>query len=120
MFDKNRIHFMNAYYKETGKPFGYLLVDNNPAHQPIRKFLGTYLGNATLITSKVLSKPSLSASAIQRQSQKTKPARKKPMQTITCSDAPIDEWLKYPSGALALHRIPEGYVIIEMYNTSRN
>jgi hypothetical protein len=30
MFDKNRVHFMNAYYKETEKPFGYLLVDNKP------------------------------------------------------------------------------------------
>ena len=28
MFDKNRVHFMNAYYKETEKPYGYLLVDN--------------------------------------------------------------------------------------------
>ena len=27
MFDKNRVQFMNAYYKETEKPFGYLLVD---------------------------------------------------------------------------------------------
>ena len=31
MFDKNRVHFMNAYYKETEKPFGYLLVDNKQA-----------------------------------------------------------------------------------------
>ena len=30
MFDRNRVHFMNAYYKETEKPFGYLLVDNKP------------------------------------------------------------------------------------------
>ena len=30
MFDKKRVHFMNAYYKETEKPFGYLLVDNKP------------------------------------------------------------------------------------------
>ena len=30
MLDKNRVHFMNAYYKETEKPFGYLLVDNKP------------------------------------------------------------------------------------------
>ena len=29
----NRVHFMNAYYKETEKPFGYLLVDNKP-HTP--------------------------------------------------------------------------------------
>ena len=30
MFDKNRVHFKNACYKETEKPFGYLLVDNKP------------------------------------------------------------------------------------------
>ena len=29
-FDKNRVHFMNTYYKETEKPLGYLLVDNKP------------------------------------------------------------------------------------------
>ena len=29
----NRVHFINAYYKETEKPFGYLLVDNKP-HTP--------------------------------------------------------------------------------------
>ena len=30
MFNKNRVHFMNAYYKEPEKPFGYSLVDNKP------------------------------------------------------------------------------------------
>ena len=30
MFDKNSINFMNAYYKETEKPFGYSFVDNKP------------------------------------------------------------------------------------------
>ena len=34
MFDKNRVHFMNAYYKETGKPYGYLLVNNKPSTPP--------------------------------------------------------------------------------------
>ena len=33
MFDKNRVHFMNAYYKETDKPYGYLLVDSKPGKQ---------------------------------------------------------------------------------------
>ena len=51
MFDKNRVHFMNAYYKETEKPFGYLLVDNKPDTPAISKFLQTYLGNAMFITS---------------------------------------------------------------------
>ena len=32
MFDKNRVHFVNAYYKESEKPFGYLLADNKPRH----------------------------------------------------------------------------------------
>ena len=30
MFDKNRTTFMSAYTKETEKPHGYLLVDNQP------------------------------------------------------------------------------------------
>ena len=34
MFDKNRVHFMNAYYKETEKPYGYLLVNNKPGTPP--------------------------------------------------------------------------------------
>ena len=50
MFDENRVHFMNAYHKETEKPYGYLLVDNKPGTHPIIKFLQTYLGNAMLIT----------------------------------------------------------------------
>ena len=42
------------------------------------------------------------------------------MQTITWSNATIPEWQKYTLGALEVRKIPEGYVIIEMYNTSRN
>ena len=38
MFNKNRIHFMNAYYKETEKLFGYLLVDNKPSTLLIQPF----------------------------------------------------------------------------------
>ncbi len=36
MFDKNRDRFMSAYYKETEKPYGYLLVDNKP-DTPVNK-----------------------------------------------------------------------------------
>ena len=39
MFDKNRVHFMNAYYKETKKPFGYLLVDNKPGTPPDKQIV---------------------------------------------------------------------------------
>ena len=34
VFDKNRVQFRNAYYKETEKSFGYLLVDDKPGKPP--------------------------------------------------------------------------------------
>ena len=42
------------------------------------------------------------------------------MQPITWSDVPNDVWHRYTLGAAAVRKIPEGYVIIEMYSTSRN
>ena len=42
------------------------------------------------------------------------------LQTVTWSDVPNDVWQNYTLGALAVRKIPEGYVIVEMYNTSRN
>ena len=42
------------------------------------------------------------------------------MQTVTWSDVPNDVWQKYTLGALEVRKIPEGYVITEMYNTLRN
>ena len=44
MFDKNRVHFMNAYYKETEKPYGYLLVDNKPGTLPDNQILADLFG----------------------------------------------------------------------------
>ena len=120
MFDKNRIHFMNAYYKETEKPFGYLLVDNKPSTPADKQVLGDLFGECYVyhfgVKSPVETKPVGKHSTTPV--KKTKPARK--LQTITWSDVPIDEWVKYTSGAPAVHKIPEGNVIIEMYNTSRN
>ena len=122
MFDKNRIHFMSAYYKETEKPFGYLLVDNKPSTPADKQILGDLFGECYVyhfgVKSPVGTKPVGKNSTTPV--TKTKHARKKPMQTITWSDVPIDEWVKYASRAPAVHKIPEGYVIIEMYNTSRN
>ena len=51
MFDKNRVHFMNAYYKETENRLDTYWWITNLAHQPISKLLQIYLGNAMLITS---------------------------------------------------------------------
>ena len=51
MFDKNRVHFMNAYYKETANRLDTCWWITNLAHQPITKLLQTNLGNAMFITS---------------------------------------------------------------------
>ena len=47
------------------------------------------------------------------------PGRKQPTHP-NWSQASIPEWQKYTLGAQAVRKIPEGYVIIEMYTTSRN
>ena len=44
MFGKNRVHFMNAYYKETEKPYGYLLVDNKPGTSADNQILADLFG----------------------------------------------------------------------------
>ena len=45
MFDKNRVHFMNAYCKGTKKPFRYVLVDNKPDTPADKQVLGHLLGH---------------------------------------------------------------------------
>ena len=124
MFDKNRVHFLNAYYKETEKPYGYLLVGNKPGTPADNQILADLFGecyayhfgvNSTEPT-RVETKP------VGKHSTTTKItfSRKKPVQTITWSHATIPEWQEYTSGAPEVRKIPEGYVIFEMYNTSRN
>ena len=124
MFDKNRVHFMNAYYKETEKPYGYLLVDNKPDIPADQHILADLFGECyayhfgvnstepTRVETKPVGKQSTTT--------KTTSSRKKPVQTITWSNATIPEWQKYTLGAPEVRKIPEGYVIIEMYNTSCN
>ena len=124
MFDKNRVHFMNAYYKETEKPFGYLLVDNKPDTPADKQILADLFGECYVYHLGVNStKPTrVETKPVGKQSTATKTtsSRKKPVQTVTWSDVPNDVWQKYTLGAPEVRKIPEGYVIIEMYNTSRN
>ena len=124
MFDKNRVHFMNAYYKETEKPFGYLLVDNKPDTPADKQILADLFGECYVYHFGVNStKPTrVETKPVGKHSTATKTtsSRKKPVQTVTWSDVPNDVWLKYTLGAPEFLKIPEGYVIIEMYNTSRN
>ena len=49
----------------------------------------------------------------------TSPGKKQPTQP-NWSEASIPEWQKYTLGPQAVRKIPEGYVIIKMYTTSRN
>ena len=121
MFDKNRVHFMNAYYKETEKPFGYLLVDkpDTPADQQILADLFGecyvyHFGVNNTEPTRVETKP------VGKHSTATKTTSSRKLQTVTWSDVPNDVWLKYTLGAPEVRKIPEGYVIIEMYTTSRN
>ena len=44
MFDKKKMHFRNAYYKDTEKPFGYLLVDNKPGTPADNQILADLFG----------------------------------------------------------------------------
>ena len=124
MFDKHRVHFMNAYYKEIEKPFGYLLVDNKPDTPADKKILADlfwkchayHIGVNSTDPKRVETKPVGKRST----TTKTASSRKKPVQTVTWSNATIPEWQKYTMGALEAYKIPEGYVIIEMYNISCN
>ena len=94
MFDENRVHFMNAFYKETEKQLGYLLVNSKPHTPPDKQVLADLFGecyvyhfavNSTEPT-RVKTKPAGKHSTTPV--TKTKPAKK--LQAITCSDVPID------------------------------
>ena len=112
---------MNAYYKETEKPFGYLLVDNKPGTLPDNQIVADLFGECYAYHFNVNSSEStrVETKPVGKHSTPTKTtsSRKKPVQTITWSNATIPEWQKYTLGAPEVRKIPEGYVIIEMYNT---
>ena len=142
MFDKNRVHFMNAYYKETEKPFGYSLVDNKPDTPADKQILADLFGECYVYHFGVNSADDVKPTRVEtnpagqkrrdyvchlgKKVNSTKfakrdrsPGRKQPTHP-NWSEASIPEWQKYTLGAPAVRKIPEGYVIIEMYNISRN
>ena len=121
MLDKNRVHFMNAYCKETEKPFGYLLVDNKPDTPVDKLVLGDLFGDCHVYLLATQTKEN-NTGVEPTQVSGIKPGRKLPKhhQYITRSDATIPEWQNYILGAQAVRNIPDGYAIIEMYKSSRN
>ena len=44
IFDKKKVHLMNAFYKDTEKPFGYLWVDSKPNTLPDGQVLADLFG----------------------------------------------------------------------------
>ena len=99
-------------------------MDNKPGTPPDHQILADLFGECyayhfgvnsaepTRVETKPVGKHSTTT--------KTTSSRKKPVQTITWSNATILEWQKYTLGAPEVRKIPEVYVIIEMYNTSCN
>ena len=93
---------MNAYYKGTEKPFGYLLVDNKPSTPPDNQILADLFGECYVydfgVKSPVKTKPKTHfAKKVNGTTTKTTSSRK--LQTVTWSNVSIPEWQKYTSGA---------------------
>jgi hypothetical protein len=76
MFDKNRVHFMNAYYKETEKPFGYLLVDNKPDTPVDNQVLGALFGDCHVYL--FAAQTEVNSTSVEPTLVETKPRRKQP------------------------------------------
>ena len=117
MFDKNRVHFLNGYYKETEKPFGYFLVNNKP-HTPADQILEDLFGEYYVYHFGV--KSPIETKHAGKHSTTTKTTSSRKLQTVTWSDVTNDVWENYRLGAPKVRKIHEGYVIIEMYTNSRN
>ena len=124
MFDTNRVHFKNACYKETEKPFGYLLVDNKPRTPADKQIVADLFGECYAYHFGVNNTDCVKPTCVETKpagKHSTKPVTKttsptkRPVQTITWSEVPNDVLQKYTLGAPAVRKIPEGYVIIEMY-----
>jgi hypothetical protein len=98
---------MNAYYKETEKPFGYLLVDNKPDTPADKQVLGDLFGDCRVYLFATQTK--VNSTSVEP-TPSHKPGRKQPkhQRHITWSDATIPELQNYTLGAQVVN-IPEGY-----------
>ena len=105
---------MNAYYKETEKPFGYLLVDNKPDTPADKQVLGDLFGDCRVCLFATQTK--LNSTSVEPTPVEIKSRRKQPkhQRHITWSHATIAEWQNYTKEAQVVRNIPEGYVITEM------
>ena len=115
MFDKQRNRFMEAFYQETQKPYGYLLVDNKPDTPADKQVIGDIFGRCHVYSSIIKNDENGQSRNI------PEPAVSHSQVSSTMwSDAVISVWQNYTNDVEYVKSIPAGYSIVEMYKTSRN
>lgn len=116
MFDKQRYRFMEAFYRETQKPFGYLLVDNKPDTPGDKQVIGDIFGHCDVYST--INKAKADNKRLTSGANVGLPRAQTP--SVFWSDAVIPVWQNYTNNVESFKLIPQGYAIVEMCKTSRN
>ena len=116
MFDKQRGRFMEAFYKETPKPHGYLLVDNKPDTPLDKQVIGDIFDKCHVYSS--INKANVESKRVETAVLVDLSLSHSP--SIFWSDAVISVWQNYTNNAEYVKSLPQGYAIVEMYKSSRN
>ena len=82
MFDKNRKNFMTAYYHETERPYGYVVIDNQPKttseKQVVSEVFGKCKSYPHISTQSETTQVTTDVQPLPKQSVKRKPENEKP------------------------------------------
>ena len=82
MFDKNRKNFMTAYYHETERPYGYVVIDNQPKttseKQVVSEVFGKCKSYPHISTQSEITQVTTDVQPLPKQSVKRKPENEKP------------------------------------------
>ena len=81
MFDKNRKNFMTAYYHETERPYGYVVIDNQPKttseKQVVSEVFGKCKSYQHISTQSEITQVTTDVQPLPKQSVKRKPENEK-------------------------------------------
>ena len=82
MFDKNRKNFMTAYYHETERPYGYVVIDNQPKttseKQVVFEVFGKCKSYPHISTQSEITQVTTDLQPLPEQSVRCKPENEKP------------------------------------------
>ena len=82
MFDKNRKNFMTVYYHETERPYGYVVIDNQPKttneKQVVSEVFGKCKSYPHISTQSEITQVTTDVQPLPKQSVKRKPENEKP------------------------------------------